>query len=88
MIARFDAFDLDTTNCRLSHNGQTIRLAKQPLDLLVLLVTRRDELVTREEIAKTLWTSTFVDSEHSINSAIRKIRTALDDDPAAARNTH
>lgn len=80
MIAQFGDFEVDSIRCRLSRNGRDLRLGKQPLDLLIVLITRRDELVTREEIAAVLWgTATFVDSEHGINSAVRKIRKALGD---------
>ena len=64
--------------------GRDLHLAKQPLDLLVLFVRRPGELITREEIRAALWgSSTFVDSEHSINTAIGKIRAALRDDPTS-----
>ncbi len=85
MISRFDDFELDTGACHLLRAGQEIRLEKLPFDLLALLVSRRGELVSREEISSSLWAETFVDSEHGINTAIRKIRNALDDDPANPR---
>jgi Tol biopolymer transport system component/DNA-binding winged helix-turn-helix (wHTH) protein len=91
MIARFSDFELDTEQCRLSRAGEPLRLEKMPLDLLILLVQRHDELVKREEITAALWGSsasgvTFVDAEHGINTAIRKIRGVLDDDPAKPRH--
>ena len=86
MIARFAGFELDTEQCRLSRAGEPVRLEKMPLDLLILLVERHGELVKREEIAAALWGSaTFVDAEHGINTAIRKIRGVLGDDPATPR---
>ena len=86
MIARFGDFDLDTVGFRLMRDGQDLHLAKQPLDLLIHLISRRGELVTREDIHAALWgSSTFVDSEHGINSTIRKVRAALGDDPAAPK---
>jgi DNA-binding winged helix-turn-helix (wHTH) protein/Tol biopolymer transport system component len=86
MIARFDDFELDTQQCRLSRNGEPIRLEKLPLDLLIVFVQRPQELLGREEIAAAVWGSeTFVDAEHGINTAIRKIRNALQDDPADPR---
>src|SRR5260370_42647197 len=86
MILRFDDFELDSEQCRLNRSGEIIRLEKLPLDLLILLVERRGALVKREEIATILWgVATFVDAEHGINTAIRKIRSVLGDDPAAPR---
>ncbi len=78
----FGEFELDALQCRLNRGDEAVRLEKQPLDLLILLVERHGELVRREEIASMLWGSeTFVDAEHGINTAIRKIRGALGDDP-------
>src|SRR5258708_8038100 len=86
MILRFDDFELDSQQCQLSRCGEVIRLEKLPMDLLILLVDRRGALVKREEIAAALWGATaFVDEEHGISTAIRKIRGALGDDPAAPR---
>src|SRR5262245_44361426 len=79
---RFDVFDLDVRTCELRKNGQRIRLQDQPARLLVLLATHPGELVTRTDIQQTLWKEDeFVEFEHAINTAIRKIREALDDDP-------
>jgi DNA-binding winged helix-turn-helix (wHTH) protein len=56
------------------------------MDLLFLLVERRGELVTREEVAEHLWgTDVFVDIDQSINTAVRKVRMALRDDPDKPR---
>src|SRR5216684_1614420 len=86
MVVRFGEFELDTLQCRLAKSGEAIRLEKQPLDLLIFLVERHDDLIRREEIAAALWgDSTFVDAEHGVNTAIRKIRVALGDDPANPR---
>ncbi|HZL68020.1 MAG TPA: tetratricopeptide repeat protein [Candidatus Limnocylindrales bacterium] len=63
-----------------------LRLEKLPMELLILLVQRGGELVSREEIAERLWgKDVFVDIDHSINTAIRKIRLALRDDPEKPR---
>jgi TolB-like protein/DNA-binding winged helix-turn-helix (wHTH) protein/Tfp pilus assembly protein PilF len=63
-----------------------VHLQRLPLELLYFLVERRGELVTREEIIERLWgKSVFVDSENSINTAVRKIRQALNDDSDAPR---
>jgi Tol biopolymer transport system component/DNA-binding winged helix-turn-helix (wHTH) protein len=86
MTARFGAFTLDAKSYRLMKNGRGVRLARQPLDLLILLVRRRGELVTREDIEAALWEpGTYVDSEHGINAAVRRIRAALVDDAATPK---
>src|SRR5229473_6623414 len=83
-IFRFEDFELDRYQLRRA--GQPVRLQRLPLELLYFLVERRGELVTREEIIERLWgKSVFVDSENSINTAVRKIRGALNDDADAPR---
>lgn len=78
---RFDKFELDFGRFQLSRNGQLVRLEGLPLQLLMFLVENRRQLVTREQIADALWgKDVFVDIEQGINTAIRKIRIALDDD--------
>jgi TolB-like protein/Tfp pilus assembly protein PilF/DNA-binding winged helix-turn-helix (wHTH) protein len=63
-------------------DGVTLKLERQPMELLIFLAQRRSELVTREEIAAELWPDgVFVDTERGINNAIRKIRIALHDSP-------
>jgi TolB-like protein/Tfp pilus assembly protein PilF/DNA-binding winged helix-turn-helix (wHTH) protein len=63
-------------------DGLTLKLERQPMELLIFLAQRRGELVTREEIAAALWADgVFVDTERGINNAIRKIRIALHDSP-------
>src|SRR5712691_1293363 len=83
-IFRFEDFELD--RYQLHRAGLPVRLQRLPLELLYFLVERRGELVTREEIIERLWgKSVFVDSENSINTAVRKIRQALNDDSDAPR---
>jgi DNA-binding winged helix-turn-helix (wHTH) protein len=66
----------------LSRRGRRLKLERKPLELLVLLVTKHGQVVTRDEIAKCLWEQeVFVDIEHGINTAIRKIRQTLGDGP-------
>src|SRR5260370_25056429 len=85
-IFRFEDFELDRSVYQLRRAGRPVRLQRLPLELLYLLVERRGELVTREEIIARLWgKSVFVDSENSINTAVRKIRGALNDDADAPR---
>jgi TolB-like protein/DNA-binding winged helix-turn-helix (wHTH) protein/Tfp pilus assembly protein PilF len=74
--------ELDLLRYELRSGGRTIRLEKQPMELLILLVEKQGELASREEIVARLWgEGTFVDAERGINSAVRKIRLALHDNP-------
>src|SRR5664280_3258383 len=83
---QFGDFTLDQSRYRLQRGERLVRLEKLPMELLILLVQRRGELVSREEIAKRLWSKdVFLDIDHSINTAIRKIRQALKDDPEKPR---
>src|SRR6266496_1218709 len=78
----FGNFELDTAGYELRRQGRPIKLERMPMDLLLLLVDRRGELVSREEIVQRLWgKDVFVDTENNINAAIRKIRQALKDVP-------
>ncbi len=77
----FGDFRLDCRSGELRKGKREIRLQPQPAKLLVLLATRRGEVVTRAEIQKALWgEDTFVDFEHGINFSIKQIRDALGDD--------
>ncbi len=79
--ARFDDFELDYSRFQLRHRGSPVQLEGLPLQLLMFLVEKRGQLVTREQIASELWSKdVFVDVEQGINTAIRKIRRALADD--------
>src|SRR5205085_3892191 len=67
-------------------NGSVLKLEKIPMELLILLVTRSGQLVRRDEIVDKLWgKDVFLDSEQGVNTAIRKIRQVLDDDPDQPR---
>jgi DNA-binding winged helix-turn-helix (wHTH) protein len=80
---RFAEFELDFGRFQLSRGGNPVRLEGLPLQLLMYLVEHHRQLVTREQIANELWgKDVFVDIEQGINTAIRKIRMALDDDSA------
>ena len=77
---RFGEFELDPGAYQLRRGGVAVRLERILLELLCLLVDRAGQLVTREEILERVWgKGVFVDSETSINTAIRKIRRVLDD---------
>jgi TolB-like protein/DNA-binding winged helix-turn-helix (wHTH) protein/Flp pilus assembly protein TadD len=81
---RFGDFVLDVVSYELRHNARAVRLERQPLDLLILLVERRGQLVTRAEIAERLWgPDVFVEVEIAVHTAIRKVRRALHDSPDA-----
>jgi len=80
---RFDCFLLDFERFQLLKDGSPIKLEGLPLQLLMFLVEKNGQLVTREEIAAALWgKDVFVDVEQGINTAIRKVRRALGDDSA------
>jgi DNA-binding winged helix-turn-helix (wHTH) protein len=77
---RFDDFQLDYGRFQLCRRGIPVRLEGLPLQLLMFLVEKRGQLVTREQISSELWSKdVFVDVEQGINTAIRKIRRALAD---------
>ena len=79
---RFESFELDLDTVELRKNGRRIRLQDQPGRLLALLAGKPGELVTRTEIQKTLWEEgQFVEFDHAVNTAIKKVREALGDDP-------
>jgi DNA-binding winged helix-turn-helix (wHTH) protein len=85
-IFRFDRFEANRESYHLRSDGRTVRLERIPLELLFLLLERRGSLVEREEIVARLWRDvSFMDTERSINTAIRKIRKALDDNPIQPR---
>jgi TolB-like protein/DNA-binding winged helix-turn-helix (wHTH) protein/Tfp pilus assembly protein PilF len=81
-----DDFELDRGAYELSRNGRTLKLERIPMELLLLLVERRGQLVAREQIIQRIWgKDVFLDADTSINSAIRKIRQVLKDDPEQPR---
>ena len=77
---RFSVFELDLKAGELRRNGSKIRLQEQPFQILVSLLEHPGEVVTREELQSKLWpANTFVDFDHSLNAAIRRLRDALGD---------
>ena len=81
---RFGVFELDVGAYELRRNGRPVRIERQPMDLLLLLVERRRQLVLRSEIVDRLWgKDVFVDVETGVHTAIRKVRQALHDSPDA-----
>ena len=78
--------ELDLGRYELRRRGRPVRLEKKPMELLIFLVARREQPVTRKDIVTKLWRSDlFVDTEASINNIVRKIRTALGDSSAQSR---
>src|SRR5215469_16864095 len=77
---RFGVFEADPATGELRRQGLRVKLNAQPFQVLLMLLERPGELVTREEISRQLWPDgTFVDSEHGLNSAVNRIREALGD---------
>ena len=84
--ARFGSFELDSQTGELFKEDERINLHGQPIEILSLLLDHPGELVPREVIRHRLWPKdTFVDFEHSLNTAIKKLRQTLDDNPDAPR---
>ena len=85
-ILCFGSFEVDTAAGELRRQGLKIRLQEQPFRLLVLLLERAGDVVTREEVREQLWPAdTYVDFDHSLNTAVRKLREALGDSAEAPR---
>jgi TolB-like protein/DNA-binding winged helix-turn-helix (wHTH) protein len=82
----FSEFELDRERFELRRDGRPLKLERIPLELLLLLVEGQGAIVSRQEIIDRLWgKDVFVDTEHGINTAIRKIRQTLKDDPENPR---
>jgi DNA-binding winged helix-turn-helix (wHTH) protein len=85
-ILRFDVYALDLRAGELFKSGRKIKLQEQPFRILAMLLEHPGELVTREELRQRLWSQdTFVDFEHSLNTAIKKLRHALCDEAGKPR---
>src|SRR5258708_3789728 len=85
-IARFGVFELDLSAGELRKNGRKIRLQEQPFQVLASLIEHPGEVVSREDLRQKLWPSdTFVDFDHSLNTAINKVREALGDSASSPR---
>jgi TolB-like protein len=76
---RFGLFDVDLRSGELLRQGIKIKLQEQPFQVLVMLLERPGEIVSREEIQQRLWPSTNVDFETNLNAALKRLRDALDD---------
>jgi len=85
-FVRFEDFELDPRAYQVRRSGRTLKLERIPMEVLLLLAERRGQLVTREEIIEKLWgKDVFLDTDNAINTAIRKIRQVLKDDPEQPR---
>ena len=79
-VLRFGLFEVDLRAHELRRNGVKLKLQEQPFEVLALLLERPGEVVTREELRDRLWPAdTFVDFDHSVNAAIKRLRDALGD---------
>jgi cholera toxin transcriptional activator len=85
-IVRFGVFEVDRPAGELRKSGVRIRLQEQPFQVLALLLERPGAIVTRDELREKLWAAdTFVDFDHSLNTAINKVREALGDSASSPR---
>jgi len=85
-IVRFGAFEVNLDTGELRQRGQKVKLQEQPFQVLVALLQRPGELVTREELRGRLWPAdTFVDFDHSLNAAVKRLREALGDSAEVPR---
>ena len=85
-VFEFGDYRLDCGRFELYRSGRSLKLEKKPMELLILLAGREGQLVTRTEIAERLWDrEVFVDTQHGINTAVRKIRQVLRDDAEQPR---
>jgi tetratricopeptide (TPR) repeat protein len=83
---RFGVFEVNLQARELRKHGIRVKLSGQPFELLILLVERPGEIISRQEMRNRLWPAqTFVDFEHSLNTAIKKLRAALGDSPENSR---
>ena len=84
--ARFGLYEADFASGELRKNGNKLRLQEQPFQVLAVLLDRAGQVVTRDELQQKLWPAdTFVDFDHSLNTAINKLRDVLGDTAANPR---
>jgi cholera toxin transcriptional activator len=85
-IYRFGVFEADASSGELRKSGMRLRMQEKPFQVLMLLLERPGEVVTREEVRQKVWPAdTFVDFDHSLNTIINKVRDALGDSAANPR---
>ena len=84
-VVRFGVFEMDLEAGQLRKNGRRVPLQEQPFRVLALLLKKPGRVVTREELQEKVWPDTHVDFDHSLNTAINKIREAIGDSAANPR---
>ena len=84
-LIRFGIFELDLQSGELRKSGLKLKLTGLPFQVLAILLEHPGAVVTREELQKRLWPDTFVDVDHSLNTAINKIREVLGDSAESPR---
>src|SRR5215468_4858745 len=85
-VYRFGVFEIDGRLGELRKRGRVVRLRGRPFDILLLLLSRRGDLVGRDELRQQLWPAdTFVDFDHGLNSAMNRLREALGDSAESPR---
>src|SRR5262249_28383009 len=85
-IVRFGPFEADLVSGELRREGIKIRLQEQPFQILAILLEQPGAMISREELQKRLWPAdTFVDFDHSLNTAVNKLREALNDSASNPR---
>jgi TolB-like protein/DNA-binding winged helix-turn-helix (wHTH) protein/Flp pilus assembly protein TadD len=86
VIIRFGPYEMNPCTSEIRNRGIRVRLQEQPFQVLAALVGQPGQLVTREELRRRVWPQdTFVDFDHALNTAVKKIRAALNDDADAPR---
>ena len=85
-LFRFAEYEADVCSGQLRRSGQRIRLQEQPFQVLLALLKRSGEVVTRDELRAAIWPEgTYVDFDHGLNTAVKKIRSALGDNASVPR---
>jgi DNA-binding winged helix-turn-helix (wHTH) protein len=85
-LVRFESYELDIRSRELRRGTELVRLQAQPFEILVMMLERPGAIVTREEFVERLWPDgTFVDFEHSLNAAVKRLRAALGDNADSPR---
>ena len=85
-LLRFGVFEMDLAAGELRKNGARLRLQEQPFQVLAVLLDNAGQVVTRDDLRQKIWPAdTFVDFDHSLNTAVNKIREALGDSPSSPR---
>jgi len=85
-FVRFGSFEADLHTRELRKHGLKLKVQEQPFQVLAMLLARPGELITREEIRSRLWPQdTFIDFDHGLNAAVRRLRDALNEDAETPR---